>query len=152
VWALRQDDAMAEDSTSGKPTLPPRATASAVQSLVNDRHMAIGRRVGRWLILSGRAAKPRPPRVLRHRPGMVAVQKGVANQTARVRGCAAICASVFSPRSASKATRALNAAEWLRLGLLMDFPPVMPEQKSAHTRVRKTEVTSSLRAVCGEVL
>jgi hypothetical protein len=31
-------------------------------------------------------------------------------------------------RIASKATRALNAAEWFRLGLLMDFPPVMPRQ------------------------
>jgi len=34
-------------------------------------------------------------------------------------------ASVFSPRIASRATRGLNAAEWFRLGFLMDFvPPV----------------------------
>src|SRR5271156_3646499 len=35
--------------------------------------------------------------------------------------CAAISATVLSPRIASSATRALNAAEWLRLGFLMDI-------------------------------
>jgi hypothetical protein len=50
----------------------------------------------------------------------------------------------FSPRIASSATRALNAAEWLRLGLLMDFPPVMPGRRSTYTRVRKTEATSAI--------
>jgi hypothetical protein len=39
----------------------------------------------------------------------------------------------------------LNAAEWFRLGFLMDFvPPVMslPGSKSTYTRVRKTGATS----------
>ena len=39
----------------------------------------------------------------------------------------------------------MNAAEWLRLGFLMDFaPPVtlVPGPKSTYTRVRKTEATS----------
>jgi peptide/nickel transport system substrate-binding protein len=60
--------------------------------------------------------------------------------------CAAISATVFSPRIASKATRALNAGEWLRLGFLMDFvPPVSlwPGPKSTYTRVRKTGATST---------
>jgi len=58
---------------------------------------------------------------------------------------AAICATVFSPRIASRATRALNAGEWLRLGFFMDFmPPVtsVPGLKSTYTRVRKTGATS----------
>ena len=39
--------------------------------------------------------------------------------------CAAICATVFSPRIASRATRALNDAEWFHLGFFMDLcPPV----------------------------
>ena len=61
--------------------------------------------------------------------------------------CAAISATVFSPWIASKATRALNAAEWLRLGFFMDFvPPVRlaPGPKSTYTRVRKTGATSVL--------
>jgi hypothetical protein len=48
-------------------------------------------------------------------------------------------------RIASRATRALNAAEWLRLGFFMDFfPPVtsVPSQKSTCARVRKTGATS----------
>ena len=56
--------------------------------------------------------------------------------------CAAISATVFSPRIASRATRALNPAEWLRLGRRMIFSPVKPGQKSTYTRVRKTEATS----------
>src|SRR5258708_39542527 len=51
--------------------------------------------------------------------------------------CAAISATVFSPRVASNATRALNAAEWFRLGFFMDFfPPftLVPGQKSTYTR------------------
>ena len=59
--------------------------------------------------------------------------------------CAAISATVFSPRIASNATRALNAAEWFRLGFLMDFfPPVtfVPGQKSTYTRVLNTGTTS----------
>jgi hypothetical protein len=39
----------------------------------------------------------------------------------------------------------LNAAEWLRLGFLMDFvPPVTlsPGSKSTYTRVRKARATS----------
>src|ERR1019366_56128 len=49
--------------------------------------------------------------------------------------CAAISAIVFSPRIASKATRALNAAEWFRLGFLTDSaPPVVSPRgsKSIH--------------------
>jgi hypothetical protein len=58
----------------------------------------------------------------------------------------------FSPRIASKATRALNAGEWLRLGFLMDFvPPVtlVPGLKSTYTCVRKTEATSECLAAAG---
>src|ERR1019366_2725149 len=64
--------------------------------------------------------------------------------------CAAISAIVFSPRIPSKATRALNAAEWFRLGFLMDFvPPVrsLPGSKSTYTRVRKTGATSGYKIV-----
>jgi hypothetical protein len=59
---------------------------------------------------------------------------------------AAISATVFSPRIASKATRALNAAEWLRRGFLMEFvPPVMkmPGTKSIYTPVQKNGATSN---------
>src|SRR6202142_4590269 len=60
--------------------------------------------------------------------------------------CAAISATVLSPRIASNATRALNAAEWFRLGFFMDFfPPVtlLPGLKSTYTRVLKTGATST---------
>jgi hypothetical protein len=63
--------------------------------------------------------------------------------------CAAISATVFYLRIASSATRALNAAEWLRLGFLMDFvPPVTlsPGPKSTYTRVRKAGATSLVDA------
>jgi hypothetical protein len=56
----------------------------------------------------------------------------------------AISTTDFSRRIASSATLALNAAEWLRLGFLMDFlPPVTssPGQKSTYTRVRKASAT-----------
>jgi hypothetical protein len=55
-------------------------------------------------------------------------------------------------RIASRATRALNAAEWLRLGFFMDlFPPVtsVPSQKSTGARVRKTGATSERRLATG---
>src|SRR5665213_839909 len=58
---------------------------------------------------------------------------------------AAICATVFSPRIASSATRALNAAEWLRLGFLMDLGPpvaILHRQISTYARVLKTATTS----------
>jgi hypothetical protein len=64
--------------------------------------------------------------------------------------CAAISATVFSPRIASSATRALNAAEWLRFGFPMDFvPPVTlsPGPKSTYTRVRKAGATSRVVSV-----
>jgi len=52
-------------------------------------------------------------------------------------------------RIASRATRALNAAEWLRLGFLMDLcPPVaiLLRQISTYTPVRNTATTSETLA------
>lgn len=61
--------------------------------------------------------------------------------------CEASSAIVFSPRIAFRATRALNTAEWLRLGFLIDFvPPVGPGQKSTYTLVRITGA-ASLRVI-----
>jgi hypothetical protein len=54
----------------------------------------------------------------------------------------------LTPRIASRATRALDAAEWLRLRFLMDLcPPVaiLPRQKSTYTPVRES-AAASLRA------
>src|SRR5208337_2553200 len=61
-----------------------------------------------------------------------------------------ISATVFSPRIASNAIRALNDAEWFRLGFFMDFfPPVTlsPGQKSTYTRVLNTGATSFIKQV-----
>jgi hypothetical protein len=62
-------------------------------------------------------------------------------------GDAAICATVFSPRIASSAIRALKAGEWLRRGRLMDYssPVIVPGQISTYLPVRITEATSLIR-------
>ena len=58
--------------------------------------------------------------------------------------CAAIYAAVFSPRIASRTTRALNDAEWFRLGSFMDLCPsvaILHRHISTYTPARKAAAT-----------
>ena len=63
--------------------------------------------------------------------------------------CAAICATVFSPRIASSATLALNAGDKFRLGFLMNLVPPVDypvSQNPPYTRVLNSETTSTSQA------